>query len=170
MADKLKPLILGARKSKWGLMKFNLIMSRMIPFNKPHKIRVLEVEKEKSRVLIPFRFRNFNHIKGIHACGLATAGEYCAGLLLLSNLPSDKYRLIMKSLHAEYHYQAKKDVVATYEISEIELKNKILDPLMTEDLVYHTCKAELQDSSSNHIATITTEWQIKRWSKVKAKL
>jgi len=170
MADKLRPLIEAARKSSWGMKKLNFIMHRMIPFNKPHKIDLIETAAERVRAKIPYTKKNFNHIKGIHACGLATAGEYCAGLLLLSNLPSDKYRIIMKSLKAEYVYQAKMDAIATYELSKQDLNTKIVDRLKTEDFVYHTCEVIIEDVEKNKIATITTEWQVKSWDKVKLKV
>jgi len=170
MADRLTPLIEGARKSSWGMKKLNFIMQRMIPFNKPHRIEVVETKADVVRVKIPYIKKNFNHIRGTHACGLATAGEYCAGLLLLSNLGSEKYRIIMKSLHAEYHYQAKMDAIATYELNQSDLERKILAPVNKGEVIFHTCKANIADLENNHIATITTEWQIKGWDKVKMKI
>ncbi|MFT4662809.1 MAG: acyl-coenzyme A thioesterase PaaI-like protein [Patiriisocius sp.] len=170
MADKLKPLLEAARKSSWGMKKLNFIMHRMIPFNRPHRIELMETELTRVSAKIPYIKKNFNHIKGTHACGLATVGEYCAGLLLLSNLSPDKYRIIMRSLKAEYHYQAKMDAIATYELSESDLTKHIVDPLKKESAIYHTCNVEVLDTDKNKIANIITEWQIKSWDKVKLKV
>lgn len=170
MSKKLSQLIFKAKQSSRGLSMFNFVMKRAIPFNKPHKLQVVHFGDNEVKVKIPYRKSNMNHLKGTHACGLATVGEYTAGLLLLSRLESTNYRLIMKSLHAEYHYQAKMDAIATYSLDETELQSKIIQPLEGQDAIFHTCKTEIHDTQSNHLATITTEWQIKNWSKVRTKV
>ncbi|MBX7175295.1 MAG: peptide chain release factor 2, partial [Saprospiraceae bacterium] len=43
---------------------------------------------------------NLNHLKGLHACSLATLGEFTAGMSLLHALRSMDYRLIMKEIKA----------------------------------------------------------------------
>ena len=90
--------ISAAKSSGFGLWKLNLGLSYIIPFNKPHRIKVKSISDTKVTTFIPYRRRNFNHIKGIHACGMATCAEFSSGLLLLSRLDPKKYRLIMESI------------------------------------------------------------------------
>ena len=80
----LEKYINGARGSKFGLYKLNLGLGFVIPFNRPHRIRIREVGQDFVKTVIPYRRKNFNHIKGIHACGLATAAEFASGFHLLS--------------------------------------------------------------------------------------
>lgn len=162
-------LIGAARTSKWGLWKLNFILQRGVPFNKPHNIRLIKVDADEVQAKIPYKRSNLNHIKGIHACGLATACEYSSGFLLLSNLGRD-YRLIMESLEMKYHYQAKKEAVATFKMSAEELKEKVIEPLKTEEKVYIRCEINCHDSEGNHLCTGWTNWQVKRWDKVKTKM
>jgi hypothetical protein len=101
---------------------------------------------------------------------MATCAEFSSGLLLLSRLDPKKYRLIMESIEMKYHYQAKADIVAEFEMTDEWLNEKVVDPLKEEEKVYVKCEINLFDSNRNHVATGYTNWQIKDWSKVKTKL
>lgn len=166
----LEKYIADAKKSKFGMFKLNLGLSFVIPFNKPHRIKIIEIGDDFVKTGIPYRRKNFNHIKGIHACGMATAAEFASGFFLLSKLGSKKYRLIMESLEMKYHYQAKADVVATFSAPDTWLNENIFTPLETADAVLVKCEINLHDAANNHVATGYTNWQIKEWSKVKTKL
>jgi acyl-coenzyme A thioesterase PaaI-like protein len=120
-------------------------------------------------IRMPYRRRNQNHIKGLHACGLATLSEYAAGLLLSYRLDPAKYRFIMRSLNMQYHYQGKMDAVATFSISEQWLNDNVISPLRQNDHVYVLCEVKTYDVQGNHLCTGTTEWQVKNWDKVKLK-
>lgn len=159
----------GARKSSFGRWKLNFLFHRYIPFNRPHGLRIDHISDKEVKVYIPYKRRNLNHIKGLHACVLATASEYSSGLLLLYRLGFDKYRLIMKSIEVEYHYQGKMSAMATYTINEQHFEEEIRKKLEEEGEVYTTCKIECHDKANNHLSTAHTNWQIKSWEKVKTK-
>ena len=166
----IKKLIQGARDSKFGLWKLNFILQRGIPFNKPHNIRLIKIDDEEVQVRIPYKKSNLNHIKGIHACGLATASEYASGFLLLNRLGVKKYRIIMESLEMKYHYQAKTDAVATFKLTAGDLESQVIEPLKTEEKIYIKCEILTHDQEGNHLSTGYTNWQIKPWEKVKMKV
>ena len=163
-------IIADAKSSSFGLWKLNFGLFRMIPFNKPHGIKIIQLDDEKVVTQIKYRRRNHNHIKGIHACGLATCAEFASGFLLITKLDARKYRLIMQSLDMEFHYQAKKDTTAEFELTDAWVKENILDPLTSEEKVQVKCEINLYDSDRNHVATGHTNWQIKEWDKVKTAL
>ncbi len=160
----------AAKNGGWALLKLNWILAWGIPFNRPHGIRILKISEEEVITSIPFKRRNLNHIKGIHACGLATVAEYCSGLLLLNKLNPAYYRLIMQSLEMQYHYQAKSDVHAVFTLSASDFETQIQQPLQSQDIIYTKCTINLFDESQNHVATGITNWQIKSWEKVKTKV
>lgn len=162
--------ITNAKTSGFGLWKLNVGLSYIIPFNKPHRIKVKAITDHKVTTIIPFKRRNLNHIKGIHACGMATCAEFSSGLLLLSRLDPKKYRLIMESIEMKYHYQAKTDIIAEYEMTDEWLNSMVIEPLKREEKVFVKCEINLFDSNKNHVATGFTNWQIKDWEKVKTKL
>lgn len=166
----ISKLIESARKSSWGLWKFNFILQRGIPFNRPHNIRITEIGGDYIVSSIPYIRKNLNHIKGIHACGLATAAEFTSGLVLLMHLNAKEYRLIMESIEVKYHYQAKMQAFAKYSISRQEVERTILIPLKTEESVYVRCEIPVHDKEGNHLCTGYTNWQIKKWTKVKTKV
>jgi acyl-coenzyme A thioesterase PaaI-like protein len=159
----------AARKGGWHLWKLNFILGRGIPFNRPHGIKILNLGANEVMTIIPYRNINFNHIRGIHACGLATVAEFASGLLLLNKIDPGKYRIIMQSLEVQYHYQAKADVVATFTISDEVVEEMVVKPLQSADAAFLKCQVELRDSKGNHVATAYTNWQVKSWDKVRTK-
>src|SRR5688572_29492751 len=86
-----------AKRSSFFRWLLNLLLGYAIPFNKPHRIRITAIHDDGVSVRLPYRRRNLNHLKGIHACALATTAEYTSGIALLTAIGTD-YRLIMKNL------------------------------------------------------------------------
>ncbi len=159
-----------AKKSGFYLKILNFGLNKMVPFNKPHGFKVVEIGDHHLKTLVPYRKSNFNHIKGIHACALATLSEFTTGFLLLAKLDPKKYRLIMQSLFMDYHYQAKMDAYGIFNISEKWLEEKIYMPLESIDKVVITCEVKIHDKEGNHLSTGNVNWQIKSWKKVKTKV
>jgi acyl-coenzyme A thioesterase PaaI-like protein len=158
-----------AKHSSFYLMVLNWSMNRMVPFNKPHGFRILEIADYRLKTLMPYRRSNFNHIRGLHACGLATISEFTTGFLLLSSLDMKKYRIIMQRLEMNYHYQGKMDATAEFVISKEWLDEKVINPLKTQEAVVVPCEVKIHDIKGNHLTTGTVYWQFKDWAKVKTK-
>lgn len=161
-------LLRDAARGGWPLWKLNFGLLRGIPFNKPHRIQILKLEENKVVVKLPYMRKNLNHLKGIHACALATLCEYTTGLLMLRGFGAKKYRLIMKSLKMDYYYQAKQDVMAAFELKESE-REEIHDALNSGEAHLYTAIIKLYDDQNNHICTGRVEWQLKLWSAVRTK-
>jgi len=85
-----------AQHSKFHKWVLNLALYRMIPFNKPHGFKVLQISDQEVRTFIPYKRKNFNHIRGLHATALATLSEFTTGLLLLNVLGSKNFRIILR--------------------------------------------------------------------------
>lgn len=168
---KLKQLLEDGSKSAWGLKKLNIALGIGIPFNKPHGIKVKTLGYHKTETFIPYKRRNWNHIKGTHACAIATVSEFSAGLLLMMNLEADEYRIIMRSISVEYFYQCKKDAVAESTAEKEELQGDLKAELAEKpEGIYKEIETKVTDVDGQHIATAKTFWQIKEWSKVKTKV
>ena len=165
----LPTLLSKARTSRFTRWYMNLGLNWTIPFNRPHGFKVVPLEQGGISVQIPNWRINRNHINGIHACAMATASEMCSGLSVLETLNPKKYRLIMRSLHMEYHYQAKQKASAVCVPTDEELEQSVLGPLRTADSADHTSIVKVHDVSGNHLATGTVTWQVKEWSKVRTK-
>lgn len=162
--------IKAAKASSFGLWKLNAMLGWAIPFNKPHGIKIHTLEDFELSAIIPYKRKNFNHIKGIHACGLATCSEFASGFLLMTNLNFKKYRLIMEKIEMNYHYQAKSTSFAKIELSENWFNDEIIIPLKSVEKITVMNTVNTFDSDNNHICTATVTWQIKNWSKVKTKV
>jgi len=142
----------------------------MVPFNKPHGLKVIEILPDGIEVFWPYKKSNLNHIKGLHACGLATLAEFATGFSLLRKLDPKKYRLIMKSISMEYHYQGKFHAKAVFKVDQEWLTKQILNPIKEKGVTNVDCLIDIYDIKDNHLATGTINWQVKSWDQVKTKV
>lgn len=166
----LNAAVKKAEHSSFYRTILNWSLDRMIPFNRPHKFRILEIDDHHIKVLLPYRRKNLNHIKGLHACALATVSEFSTGFLLLSKLDSKKYRIIMQRLEMDYHYQGKMDAFAEFSITEDWLEQNVYRPLNSGDSVTIPFEVKIVDVKGNHLTTGKVFWQIKDWQKVKTRV
>lgn len=162
-------LLEKAKHSKRHLALLNFGLLRMIPFNKPHGIKIQEIKDMSVKTLFPYKRMNLNHIKGLHACGLATVSEFTTGVVLLSVLGSKEYRIIMQKMEMQYHYQGKMDAYASFSVTKEWIEQHITSPLKKEESVIVNCEVKTHDSSGNHLTTGNIYWQVKAWNKVKTK-
>lgn len=166
----LNPYLEKAENSSFALWKLNQILWFSIPFNYPHRFKVIKVEKESLTIEMPYIRKNLNHIKGLHACGLATLCEYVCGLQLIKLAGNDEYRIILKSLNIQYHYQAKMKVTAHFALSQDWFQKEIEIPLKSSSSIVRSFPVEVYDDQNKLICTGVPEWQIKPWDKVKTRL
>jgi len=165
----LDELFERARHGRGSLWLLNRLLQYKIPFNRPHGIVISEVSAFGLETALPYRRRNFNHIRGLHACALATLAEFTAGLVLLRTLGSADYRLIMQALEMSYVYQGKCDARARFALEEHRIRAEVLEPLQTEDTAVIHCEVPVVDRADNHLCTGITHWQVKPWSRVRTR-
>lgn len=166
----IKNIVKKAESSGFYLWILNQGLNRMIPFNKPHGFKVVKINEKSIQAELPFKRRNFNHIKGLHACALATLSEFTTGFLMVSRLDPKKFRIILKTLEMDYHYQGKMKVSATFEITDEWLEKNIYGPLKDNESTVVICEVKIFDEKQNHISTGKVHWQVKSWEKVKTKV
>jgi len=166
----LPGLLKKARNSAFWLWLLNLLLGRLIPFNRPHRVRILTLREDRVQATAPYLRRNLNHLRGVHACCIATVAEFSSGLLFLSRLNPNRYRLIMAGLEIDYHYQARGAIVATTVLGDAELKAQVLKPLAERAKVRTVVKTEVHDQQGNLIATAQITWQIKSWDQVQTRV
>ncbi|OGT44168.1 MAG: hypothetical protein A3F13_06085 [Gammaproteobacteria bacterium RIFCSPHIGHO2_12_FULL_40_19] len=147
----------------------NRTLKNSIRFNKPHGFKVFSIADSELKTFAPYCKKNFNHLKGIHACAIATVGELSAGLILMRHFSPKKYRLIMSKIEINYHYQAKKDIFAHAMISA-DTKAKMLEQLNTDNKLFHEIVTNIHDTDNAQIATVKSTWQIKSWDTVRTKV
>ncbi|MBS1978192.1 MAG: DUF4442 domain-containing protein [Bacteroidetes bacterium] len=162
-------IIEKAKVSAFWLWVLNQVLYRMVPFNRPHRFHIAEISDTTLRACIPYRRSNFNHIRGLHACGLATVSEFATGFMLLTKLDPQKYRIIMQRIEMDYHYQGKMDAYATFEASSEWILDKAVVPLTAQDSVVVPCEVSIHDAKGNHLTTGRVFWQVKDWSKVRTR-
>ena len=163
-------LIERAKTSRLYLRLLNYGLHRAIPFNSPHKFEVVEIKDWEVKIMLPYIRKNLNHVKGLHACALATVSEFTTGMTLITKLSAKKYRLILQRLEMEYHFQGKMDAFGTFAVSREWLEQQIVEPLKNAESVVVPCEIKIHDRKGNHLTTGKVYWQIKDWSKVKTKV
>lgn len=158
-----------AQSSKFYRRILSIGLNRMVPFNYPHRFKIEEVKDNLLAVRLPYIKRNLNHLKGLHACAMATLAEVSSGFLLISNLDPKKYRLILRKLDMDYHYQGKTSAVAVFSFDENWWKTEIKEPIEKDGICNVVCEVEIKDEQGNLLSTGNVHWQIKDWQKVKTK-
>lgn len=166
----LPKLTARAKTSPFWLRLLNLLMGRIIPFNRPHGFVIEEIRDDYLRTTAPYRRSNHNHLRGIHACAIATIAEFSGGYLLLSRLDPKQYRLIMSRIEVDYVYQAKERIVSESLLPPERLRLEIIEPLKEQEAVTIRMESRISDVTGNHIATAFTTWQVKSWAKVRTKI
>jgi acyl-coenzyme A thioesterase PaaI-like protein len=157
-----------ARDDKFAMMALSNAFKFAIPFNAPHGFKLKKYTKEEVQIEVPNKKLNHNHLGGIHACAMATVGEFCAGSQLLKNFGTKQYRYILQKLEVDYHYQGRKNIIGTAKISPETIQN-IIETLKTQEKIVVPCITEIYDTDQKHIATVRTFWQMKDWKSVKTK-
>ena len=168
--NKLTALAHKAQTSSFYLWLLNTVLLRNVPFNKPHGLKITALTDDEITITAFNRRSNQNHIKGIHACLLATLCEYVSGLSLTMHLPANEYRIILKNIHMTYHYQAKMDVSVKFKLDGQEVTKTILEPLKTEEAIFREFTVDAYDTANNHICTGLINWQVKAWKNVRMKV
>jgi acyl-coenzyme A thioesterase PaaI-like protein len=166
----IQKLVSRAQTSGFYKTLLNVGLARMIPFNAPHGFKVTDIDSNHIRVSLPYKKRNLNHIRGLHACAMATVSEFTTGFLLISKLDPKKYRLIMQRLEMDYHYQGKMDASASFQADDTWLEREVHQPLKSAASVVVVCEVKIHDVQGNHLSTGKVHWQIKSWEKVKTRI
>lgn len=162
-------LILKAGSSNFYKWLLNMVLWNMIPFNKPHKLLVTKIHPGNIEIKLPYIKRNFNHIRGLHACSMATQAEYATGMALITKLDSKEFRIIMQKIEMEYFYQGKSDAVARFAVTDDWLQSQVHDVLASGLPAIVQCEVDIYDKDENKLATGKIHWQIKSWSEVRTK-
>jgi acyl-coenzyme A thioesterase PaaI-like protein len=153
--------------TKINLIALDKVMTLGIPFNAPHGMTIRQISDDQVRVSLPNRKLNHNHIGGIHACAMATVGEYCAGLSLLSCFGISKYRLIMSELSVTYTWQGRTDLegICSPRVIDKEAVKTALESGKTYTQSFETVIQE--GKTGKEVARVKTTWQLKPWGTVK---
>jgi acyl-coenzyme A thioesterase PaaI-like protein len=165
--QRLQRILLKAQSSPFYLWLFNQVLWRVIPFNKPHGVKIVSITNEQVMVILPYRKRNMNHLKGMHACALATLCEYACGMGLMTRIDPERFRIILRGIKVDYHTQAKTDITATFRIDQLTLESKVINPLQEQGSIIETFHVDAYDRQNKKVCTGEITWQLKRWDLVK---
>ena len=160
---QLEHILSKAYLSKFWLWILNKGLNRVIPFNAPHQFYIEKIDLNHIQVKIPFIKKNLNHLKGIHACALATASEYACGFLLISRMSPSNYRLIMRSMHVDYIKQGKEDLFVNFNLSESQIE-EIKKRLSESNQCLEILEVETRNLKGDLISVAKLEWQLKAWN------
>ncbi len=136
------------------------------PFHAPLRASVETWKAHVCRIRVKNRRTLRNPLCGVHAGALVTAGETPAGLVVLKSFPFSRYRLILKSVSVEYGRQARTDVLAEARLPDDQLLDA-QQALREGRPALLNLQTALSEPSGVRLATVSTQWQVKEWSRVK---
>jgi acyl-coenzyme A thioesterase PaaI-like protein len=152
-----------------NLLLLNNTLTLGIPFNAPHGFKIKQLNADAVVISLPNKKLNHNHLGGVHACAMATVGEFCAGMSILSSFGSSKYRLILAELNVKYSYQGRTHLEGTCLPSQID-KDEVAKSLEKDGKYLQTLTTVIREQKSGkEVAQVTTTWQLKPWELVKTK-
>ena len=163
MIDKLL-----AHPTHLNMLALDKVLQVGIPFNAPHGFKILRLGPDEVAVALPNRKLNQNHLGGVHACAMATVGEYAAGMSLLTSFGISRYRLILSDLNVRYTYPGRMDLEATCSLRQID-KLLVEAGLVSERKYLQRLKTIIRDREGKEVAEVETVWQLKPWEQVKTK-
>jgi acyl-coenzyme A thioesterase PaaI-like protein len=156
-----------ARHDRPSVMALDKLLTLGIPFNAPHGFTIKQMDEDAVVITLPNRRLNHNHLGGIHACAMATVGEYCAGMSLLQCFGISRYRLIMSELNVKYTYQGRVDLEGVCSPRQID-REELAEVLEREGKYSQTLSTVIRErKSGKEVAVVTTTWQLKEWGQVK---
>lgn len=154
--------------SRLNLGLLNNILKFGIPFNAPHGFTIKKLSDEEVIISLPNKKLNHNHLGGVHACAMATVGEYCAGMSLLRNFGISRYRLILSELNVKYTYQGRVELEGICHPTQIN-QDTVQQGLEMEGKYFQELKTVIREVNGQEVAVVTTLWQLKPWEQVKTK-
>ena len=156
------------KNDKLSRLALDNLMRLGIPFNTPHGFSFKSITDTEVVISAPNFKLNHNHLGGMHACAIATLGEFCAGMTLVKHLGFSRYRFILSELSVKYHLQGRTALTGIAQITHERIQQIKLD-LETQEkiLVEHT--TEIKNKHGEKVADVKTIWQIKDWKKVQLK-
>ncbi len=154
--------------SRLNLGLLNNILKFGIPFNAPHGFKIKKLSDEEVIISLPNKKLNHNHLGGVHACSMATVGEYCAGMSLLRNFGISRYRLILSELNVKYTYQGRVELEGICHPTQIN-QDTVQQGLEMEGKYFQELKTVIREVNGQEVAVVTTLWQLKPWEQVKTK-
>ncbi len=166
MMEMLEKLM--AREGAASRLATEKMLALAIPFNAPHGFKLRKLDLEEVRIDLPNNKLNHNHLGGMHACAIATLGEYCAGLTLARHLGLSKYRLIMSELRVQYHMQGRTKLTGVCRFSSAQAE-ELRQRLLQEEKVTIDRLTVVENTKGEKVAEVTSVWQLKSWEKVRLK-
>jgi acyl-coenzyme A thioesterase PaaI-like protein len=158
-----------ANPTSINLMALDKVLALGIPFNAPHGFKIKKINSDAVVIELPDKKLNHNHLSGVHACAIATVGEFCAGMSILSAFGISKYRLILSELNVKYTYQGRTNLEGLCVPSQIN-KDEVEKALESEGKFLQTLVTTIREKETGKdVATVTTTWQLKPWNLVKTK-
>lgn len=112
---------------------------------------------------IPFRTLNRNHVRGLHACALATGAEYATGLLLVKNFSFAQYRLLMKRIEVQYLRQGRAKAYAVASADAETLRNSVTPVLQQYGEAELQLEVKVIDSDGEALCEARIDWHLKDW-------
>lgn len=158
--------VMMKREDKFSLAATSKLLNLTIPFNAPHGFSLVRWTDEEVAVMLPNRKLNHNHIGGIHACAIATLGEFCAGLTIIRALGVGKYRLILAELDVRYHMQGRMALKGVAQLDRAR-REDLIQRLSGSEKILSEHTTRIEDAQGQHVADVRTMWQLKKWDKVK---
>ncbi len=133
-----------------GARLFSAFLGRVVPYSGSIGARVDTLEAGRSRVLLPDRRANRNHLNSLHAIALVNVAELASGLALITSLPPGA-RGILTGFRVTYSKKARGMIAAE---SQSEVLAQVPDRRKVDVPV------TLKNAEGTVVAEAIAEWTV----------
>jgi acyl-coenzyme A thioesterase PaaI-like protein len=130
----------------------SFMLGSVVPLVGTAGLRFDEISNERVVVSIRNRRKVQNHIKGVHAAGMALLAETATGFCVGMNVPDDKLPLI-KTLKVSYLKRAQGDMKAV-----AQLRPEQIQQILTQDKGEVTVPVSITDESGQEPIQCEMVW------------
>jgi acyl-coenzyme A thioesterase PaaI-like protein len=158
----LGELLAVENPNSWQLHQLSFCFQLALPFNRDHRLKVVKLSPNHAEILLPLIKSNTNHLGGLHACALVTAGELSTGALLLKAFPPTEYRLLLSQLTIDYKRQGRTDGIAMCSLSDEQVA-ELKAAASSDKGIFVPLPATIVDASGAILCTLEVRWHLKRY-------
>ncbi len=150
------------RKLATKPLQMKLFMLANLPMGLLAGLKIIEIDKSKATVSVPFKYLNKNPFRSMYFAVMAMAAELSSGILSLAALHDTKVpvSMLVLDMQAQFIKKAKSKIVFSCNDGQkiIDAINKSIQTGEGETLIVHT---EGHDTSGEKVAAFSFTWTFK---------
>jgi hypothetical protein len=168
MTRSLTVMIKEAVNKPPSYRKLERRLCEIVPFFASHDLRVRSVDVNRVEIWLPYHRSNLNHLGGMYAGAHFMVAEAASGLLLLSRVDSDGFKVAVTKCKGEWPSASKGLILARceYDTAWLTRLQKRAERSQANGLGFRvSMNARVFDSRNTLVSSWKFEWYVRAQKK-----